>query len=328
MITLLTFATGLLLLVAGGESLVRGASRLAEGFGIAPLVVGLTVVAFGTSAPELAVSVSSVLDGRVDLALGNVVGSNLFNVLFILGLSALITPLAVDRQLIRQEVPVMVGASLLLLAFALDREIGRVDGIVLFALAVVYTVVLIVQARRSGAADSPAGSVPDDDATSPGMPSSAWSSRRSVQLLLIVTGVALLVVGARLLVAAAVTFAQTLGMSERVIGLTIVAAGTSLPEVATSVVAAFRGQRDIAIGNVVGSNIFNILCVAGLSAAVSATALPVGPSTLIVDLPLVVLVSCACLPIFFTGRRVDRLEGTLFLAAYVGYVSWAVLSVA
>ena len=221
-----------------------------------------------------------MLDGRVDLALGNVVGSNLFNVLFILGVSALITPLAVDRQLIRQEVPVMVGASLLLLAFALDREIGRVDGIVLFALAVVYTVVLIVQARRSGAADSPAGSVPDDDATSPGMPSSAWSSRRSVQLLLIVTGVALLVVGARLLVAAAVTFAQTLGMSERVIGLTIVAAGTSLPEVATSVVAAFRGQRDIAIGNVVGSNIFNILCVAGLSAAVSATALPVGPSTL------------------------------------------------
>ena len=329
MLTTVTFLAGLLLLIGGGESLVRGASRLAAGFGISPLVVGLTVVAFGTSAPELAVSVRSVLDGRVDLALGNVVGSNLFNVLFILGLSALITPLAVERQLIRQEVPVMLGASLLLLVLALDGAIGRPDGILLFALAVVYTVVLIRQARAAEGDDAgiaaPAEPAPPGPSASPGE-GATWQDRRAVQLGLVVAGVVLLVVGAQLLVAAAVTIAQAVGLDERVIGLTIVAAGTSLPEVATSVVAAVRGQRDIAIGNVVGSNIFNILCVAGASAALAPTPLPVGRETLAVDLPLTVLVAAACLPIFFTGRRVARPEGALLLAVYVGYTSWAILS--
>ena len=316
----LLFVLGLVLLVVGAEALVRGASRLALAVGISPLVVGLTVVAFGTSAPELAVSVQSAASGRADLALGNVVGSNIFNVLFILGASALIVPLLVARQLIRQEVPVMVGVSLLLLALALDGRIGRGDGALLAALLLAYTAFLVYQSRRQGQGGG--AGLPD---TAPAA-STGWESRLPVQLFLIAAGLGALVLGATWLVDAAVGFAQYLGVSELVIGLTIVAAGTSLPEVATSIVAALRGQRDIAVGNVVGSNVFNILGVLGLSSIASPAGIQVAPAVLAFDLPVMIAVALACLPIFFTRNLIDRWEGALFLAAYAAYMAYVLLA--
>ena len=316
MTTTLLFCLGLVLLIVGAEALVRGASSLALSFGISPLAVGLTVVAFGTSSPELAVSVQSTLAGRVDLALGNVVGSNIFNVLFILGVSAVIVPLLVARQLVRQEVPVMVGVSLLLLVLAADGRLGRPDGLLLLGLLLAYTVFLIRQSRREVAA---AG---QQQRAGPQHRARALAG----QLLLIAAGLGLLVLGATWLVDAAVAFAQRLGVSELVIGLTIVAAGTSLPEVATSIVAAVRGQRDIAVGNVVGSNIFNILGVLGVSAMAAPAGLAVAPSMLAFDLPVVIAVALACLPIFFTGYTIARWEGILFLGLYAAYTAYVLLA--
>jgi cation:H+ antiporter len=316
---MLWFALGLIALVVGAELLVRGASKLALSFGISPLVVGLTVVAFGTSAPEMAVSVQSAWSGQVDIALGNVVGSNIFNVLFILGVSALIVPLVVHQQIIRQEVPVMIGASLLLWALAADGGISRWEGLLLASLIVGYTFIIIRQSRRETAAIR----AEYDEAFKGG--AQGWDAHWGVQILLIMAGLALLVLGSNWLVEAAVAFAQYLGVSELIIGLTIVAAGTSLPEVATSIMAALRGERDIAVGNVVGSNIFNILSVVGISASVAPSDLIVAPAMLVFDLPVMVAVAVACLPVFFSGSAISRWEGALFLALYVAYTLYLIL---
>ncbi len=290
-------------------------------FGISPLVLGLTIVAFGTSAPELAVSVRSAWGGQVDIAMGNVVGSNIFNVLFILGVSALIAPLVVAPQLIRQEAPVMLGASFLLFALALDGGISRLDGALLFGLMVIYTVFLIRQSRKETQRTK-------DEYAAEFAPSasSTWDRHWSVQILLILAGLGLLVLGAHWLVDAAVSFARALGLSEMVIGLTIVAAGTSLPEVATSVIATLRGERDIAVGNVIGSNTFNILGVLGVSGLVAPSALPVAPAMLSFDLLVTIAVALACLPIFFTGHSIERWEGGLFLFYYVAYTTFLLLA--
>ena len=314
---MLVFIAGLIALILGAELLVRGASKLALSFGISPLVVGLTVVAFGTSSPELAVSVQSAWSGRVDIALGNVVGSNIFNILFILGLSALITPLVVDRQLVRQEVPLMIGVSLLLWALAVDGGISRLDGLLFVVLLLVYTIVVIRQSRRETAADGEVTSMPAD--------TTAWDRHWGVQILLVVAGLGLLILGATWLVDEAVALARQLGMSELVVGLTIVAMGTSLPEVATSVMAALRGERDIAVGNVVGSSIFNILAVLGISASIAPSELLVPPAMPAFDLPVMVAAAVACLPIFFTGHLIARWEGALFLAYYVAYTAYLIL---
>jgi cation:H+ antiporter len=319
--TLVLFVAGLVLLVAGAEALVRGASRLAVAFGVSPLVVGLTVVAYGTSSPEMAVSVQSVLAGArgADLAVGNVVGSNIFNVLFILGLSALIAPLTVAVQLVRFDVPVMVGLSLATWLFArTGGGIARLEAIALIAGAVAYTTFLIVQSRRESQA------AVDEFAREYGRPG---EGRRAALAngLLALAGLALLVLGSRWLVAGATGIARAFGVSELVIGLTIIAAGTSLPEVATSVLAAIRGERDIAVGNVVGSNIFNLLAVLGLAGAVAPDGLRVATAVLDFDLPVMVVVALACLPIFFTGYRIARWEGALFLAYYTAYATWLVL---
>jgi cation:H+ antiporter len=315
------FALGLVTLVAGAQLLVRGASKLALSFGISPLVLGLTIVAFGTSAPELAVSVRSAWGGQVDIALGNVVGSNIFNVLFILGVSALIAPLVVAPQLIRQEVPIMLGASLLLFALALDRGISRLDGALLFGLLVAYTAFLIRQSRRESQ------STRDEYAQEFAPPeASTWDRHWSIQSMLIAGGLALLVLGANWLVDAAVSFARALGLSEMVIGLTIVAAGTSLPEVATSVVATLRGERDIAVGNVIGSNTFNVLGVLGVSSLVAPAALPVGQAMLSFDMLVMIAVAVACLPIFFSGHVIARWEGVLFLFYYAAYTAFLLLA--
>jgi cation:H+ antiporter len=315
-ITVLSFVAGLALLVLGAEWLVKGASRVAATLGIAPLVIGLTVVAYGTSAPEVAVSVRAVLAGQASLAVGNVVGSNVFNVLFILGASAAITPLVVSSQLIRLEVPIMIGTGALVFLLSLDGAIGRLDGALLGAGLVAYTVFQIRRSRREPAI------VQTEYAR-------ALTGRRAtvaVDLALIVAGLALLVLGSRWLVAGAVALATTLGISELVIGLTVVAAGTSLPEVATSLLAAIRGERDIAVGNVVGSNICNVLAVLGLSGLVAPAGLPVAPAVLAFDLPVMLAVSVACLPIFASGAQIARWEGVVFLAYYVAYTAYVVLA--
>lgn len=322
MITLGMFLAGLVALIAGAELLVRGASKLALSFGISPLVVGLTIVALGTSSPEMAVSVSSVLEGRTDIAIGNVVGSNVLNVLLILGLSAIIIPLTVHIQLIRQEVPIMLGASLLLLVLALDGQLSMWDGALLAGLLVAYTTFLIVQSRRQTQAEQAEFS---DDL--PEMKAGSWDASWPVQLLLIVAGLALLVMGSDWMVEAAVVFARQLGMSDVVIGLTIIAAGTSMPEVATSIMAAIKGERDMAVGNVVGSNIFNILGCLGLSGLAAGTAgLVVPEAVLHFDIWVMLAVALACLPVFMTGREIARWEGAVFLLYYVAYVAYLVLA--
>ncbi|PTD95536.1 calcium/sodium antiporter [Pseudothauera lacus] len=314
----LMLALGLVTLVVGADAMVRGASRLAVTFGISPLVVGLTVVAFGTSAPELAVSVGATLGGTPDLAIGNVIGSNIANILLILGISALITPLLVAEQIIRQEVPIMIGASVLMVVMALDGSISRLEGAILFALVIAYTVFLIRQSRRASR------EVEEEFASE--IPSSDWDRHWSVQAALIVGGLALLVLGADWLVDAAVAVAQAFGVSDLVIGLTIVAVGTSMPEVATSIVAALRGQRDIAVGNVVGSNVFNIFAVIGATGLVSATGIPVPEAARNFDLWVMLAVAFACLPILITGREIARWEGGVFLGYYAAYTAWLVLS--
>lgn len=322
MMVWLLFVAGLGALVLGAESLVRGASKLALSLGISPLVVGLTVVAFGTSAPETTVSVSAALSGQTDIAVGNVVGSNIFNILFILGLAALITPLVVDAQIIRQEVPIMIGASLLLLAFTLDGTVSSLEGAFLLVLLVAYTLFLVIQSRRQTAAVQ-AEYAREVRVSAAG----AWDGRLWVQVLLIAAGLVLLVMGSRWLVTAAITFARQLGVSELVIGLTIVAAGTSLPEVAASVSAALKGERDIAVGNVVGSNIFNILGCLGAAALASGTAgLVIGASVIAFDIWVMLAVAFACLPIFISGREIARWEGGMFLGYYAAYVAYLLLA--
>lgn len=309
------FILGLLFLISGAELLVRGASSLAKAYGISSLTIGLTVVAFGTSSPELAVSVKAALSGQAGIAIGNVVGSNTFNILFILGLSALICPLFVSVKLIRIDVPIMIGVSVLALVLAWDRQFSRPEGLLLFGGLILYTTLLIYEGRKQ-----PPGGQPDS-APSDG------TARRSLlaDLGFMLAGLGLLAVGSRWLVTGAETFARFLGVDQLIISLTIVAAGTSLPEVFTSVVASLRGERDIAVGNIVGSNLFNILGVLGLSALLAPSPLEVAPSLLSLDIPLMIAVAFACLPIFFTGGRISRWEGGLLFAYYIAYTTYLVL---
>ena len=315
----LMFIGGLVALVLGAGWLVRGAAKLALSFGISPLVVGLTVVAFGTSAPELAVSAGAVLDGKVDIAIGNVVGSNILNVLLILGASAVITPLVVHLQLIRQEVPIMIAASVALLLMMLDGVVATWESALLVGALVIYTVFLVWQSRRqSASADAEFEGEVDLNST--------WDRHWSVQLGLILLGLVALVTGSHFLVEAAVTTAKQWGVSDMVIALTIVALGTSLPEIATSVTAALKGQRDMAVGNVVGSNTFNILGCLGISGMLSTSGLVVAESVIHFDAWVMLAVALACLPIFISGREIARWEGVVFLLYYAAYTAYLILA--
>lgn len=315
--TVLLLIVGLVLLVAGAEVLVRGASAIALAAGISPLVVGLTVVAYGTSAPELAVGVQAGLSGEPEIALGNVVGSNVFNVLFVLGLCALVAPLVAQADLIRRDVPVMIGVSALLLVLVLDGELGRTEGIGLLAGVVLYSVWTIRAGRRDGRALE-AGD-PHESGPQPSVPRSA---------LLVLVGLGMLVAGGHWLVDSAVDIASAVGLSELVIGLTVVAVGTSLPEVATSLAALRRGEGDMAVGNVVGSNIFNVLLIVGATATVTSGGIDVPEALTRFDLPVMTAVAVACLPIFFTDGSISRWEGALFLGYYVAYTAYLLLDAA
>jgi len=314
LLTLALFVLGLLFLIGGANALVRGAADLAAALGTPRLIIGLTIVAIGTSSPEVLVSLQAATAGQPDIALGNVIGSNILNVLFILGLSALVAPLRVSAQLVRLDVPVMIGVSVLVVGLAQDGRVSRPEGALLVAGIIAYTLLMIRLAKRGKAA------VALDAGIALPTGSSHWANIARILL-----GLGFLGLGARWLVDSAVVFARLLGVSELVIGLTIVAAGTSLPEVATSVAATVRGERDIAVGNVVGSNIFNLLLVLGATALVAAGGIPVQPAALTFDLPVMTAVAIACLPIFVTGYTIARWEGAIFLGYYIAYTTFLVL---
>ncbi|MDQ2995640.1 MAG: calcium/sodium antiporter [Chloroflexota bacterium] len=319
-LTFILFLTGLGLLVGGAELLVRGASRLAAALGIPPLIIGLTVVALGTSAPEIAVALQSSLDGQVDLALGNIVGSNIANVLLILGLAALIAPLTVPQLLIRQDVPIMIVTSLTVLVLSSDGVLGWLDGALLIAGIVAYIVYAIYQSRKESAR------IKAEYVAEFGLDQRQASRGWFRSLAMVLLGLILLIVGAGWLVDGAVAFARVLGVSELIIGLTIVAVGTSLPEVATSTLASIRGERDIAVGNVIGSCIFNLLLVLGLTALVVPSGVPVPTAVLYFDGPVMLATAVACLPIFINGHTIYRWEGGLFLGYYASYTCYLLLA--
>ena len=314
--TALLLIVGLVALLLGAEVLVRGASRRAIATGLSPLVIGLTVVAFGTSAPELAVGLDAVHRGAPGIAIGNVVGSNITNVLLILGISALVTPLVVSRQLVWLDVPVMIGSSLLVFALALDGNISRLEGGALAVVAVAYVSWLIRLARRESA----------EAEDEPRAERGRWSW--VVDIAMVLVGLGLLVLGARWLVQSAVTVAEALGLTELVIGLTVIAVGTSLPEIATSIMAAVRGQRDLAVGNIVGSNVLNLLLVLGLTGAFSPQGIPVAAAAINFDFPVMLAAAIACLPIFFTGHCIQRWEGAVFLGYYIAYTAYLLMDAA
>lgn len=311
-------AVGAVLLVAGANALVWGASRVAAAVGVSPIVVGLTIVAFGTSAPELAVSVGAALTGSGGVALGNAVGSNVLNVLLILGVSAWFGDLVVHQRVVRLDVPLLIVVTLGTWALAADGQLGPLDGGLGVAGIVLYTAWLYRASRAEPA------EVIDEYAEEFGADRCDARHGWPLALLAIAAGVGGLVAGAQLLVGAAMALAAALGVSQLVIGLTVVAAGTSLPELATSVVAAIRGERDIAVGNVVGSNLFNLLAVLGVSAVVAPLEVP--RAALYVDFPVAFLVTLVALPALATGLLIERWEGALLVACYTGYVTVVVLT--
>ena len=317
-ITFLTLVVGLVLLVVGAEFLVKGASNVAAILQIPPLIIGLTIVAYGTSAPEMSVSIMSSFSGQGDIAIGNVIGSNICNILLVLGLSSLVAPLIVSKQVIRSDVPIMIGVSLLLLMFSWDGQLSRVDSIILFIGGLLYTLSLIYQSNKQGAEQD---EFTEEYSFSGTVSAGLWVKN----IVLIIGGSGLLILGSRWLVNSAVTIAQALGVSELLIGLTIVALGTSLPELATSVIASFRRERDIAVGNVLGSNIFNVLAVLGIGGAVSPEGIPISDAIIQFNAPVAIAVAFACLPIFYSGKRIERWEGLLFLFYYLAYNGYLIL---
>ena len=318
-ITFLSLVAGLVLLVIGAEFLVRGASQVAAILQIPPLIIGLTIVAYGTSAPEMSVSIMSAFsDQGADIAIGNVVGSNICNILLVLGLSSVVAPLIVTKQIIRSDVPIMIGVSLLLFIFALDGQISRVDSIILFIGGVVYTLSLIYQSSKQ---NDELDEFTAEYSFSGEITPVVWLKN----IVFIIGGSILLILGSRWLVNSAVTIAEYFQVSNLLIGLTIIALGTSLPELATSVVASLRGERDIAVGNVLGSNIFNILAVLGIAGMVAPDGISVSPAVINFSAPVAIAVAFACFPIFYSGKRIDRWEGLLFLFYYLAYNGYLIL---
>ncbi|KTC12460.1 conjugal transfer protein TraR [Pseudomonas marginalis ICMP 11289] len=295
---------GLLLLLIGAELSVRSAVHLAALFKIRPLIIGLTVVAMGTSAPQMAVSLQAAFSDNTDIAVGSVIGGNIFSVLVILGLCALVTPLRVARQVLRVDIPLMIGACLLVIALSLTGEFSKFDGVVLLAGLLVCLFIVVRQgghAPRHGHADT------------------TEKPRALMRIAMLAGGLLLLTSGGHLLVDASVVIAINLGLSERIIGLTVIAIGTSLPALMTSLIAAMRGERDIAVGNVIGSNLFNLLGVLGLTALVAPVPLTISPNALVFDLPIMLGVAILCVPLFYSGYRIDRVEGLFLLSLYLTY---------
>ncbi|MDZ7707028.1 MAG: calcium/sodium antiporter [Trueperaceae bacterium] len=314
MLDVAAIAIGIALLFSGGELLVRNASALARVWGLSPMVVGLTIVAFGTSSPELAASLTATLQGSPQIALGNVVGSNIANIALVLALVALVQPPRATASFLRREVPIMVGASALLVVVLVGGVVGRAEGALLLLLLVAYLLLLLRRGEETSA-------VREEFAQAYGGPArrSTWMA-----VLLVVVGLALLVGGANVLVVGATSLARGFGLPEMVIGLTLVAVGTSLPELATSLVAAAKRQPDIALGNIVGSNIFNVLGIVGATAVTRPLRVPF--EVVAIDLWVMLGLSVLLVPFLVSGLRLGRREGAVLVALYVGYVAYLYLA--
>jgi cation:H+ antiporter len=303
---------GLVIVVVGAELVVREGSGLAGRLGIHPIVVGMTVVSLGTSLPELAIGINAAQQGNAGLAVGNIVGTNLVNVLLVLGLSALLRPVDFESRTLRFDLPAMTGAAVLLLVLAWDGSLSTTDGVLLCLYGAAYLAVLVVGSLRRQAEDH--------------TPPEPGDRHPAIQLLLLVAGLAVIVFGSDLLVDGAVDIARDLGVSDAVIGLTIVAIGTSAPELVTTVVATVRGDRSIALGNLLGSSVFNIALILGPTILVAPGAVPVPDEVLAVDLLLMAATALVCVPAFWTRRRLGRAEGGAFVAAYAVYLTWLVVA--
>lgn len=314
-------ALGLAALVGGAELLVRAGSRLAALIGIPPILIGLTVVAVGTSTPELAVGIDAALQGKGSLAVGNIAGTNIFNILFILGLSAAFLPLAMEMRTLRFDLPVMTVAACALLAMAWNGILTRVEGAILVGAAIIYTAAVIGWARRESRA------VRLDFAKEYAIPASRRENGKVASNLAgLGIGIVVIVVGAEWLVDGAVELARIMGVSDAFIGLTVVAIGTSAPELVTTVISTLRQERDIAVGNLLGSSIYNILLILGITTLVQSQGIEVEPVLIYVDLPVMVATTIACVPIFISGRRITRLEGMVFVGAYIAYLTYLIAS--
>ena len=309
----LLLIVGLILLVAGGEGFVRGSVAIAEKLGMSSLLIGLTLVGFGTSLPELVTSVQAALDGAPGIAVGNVVGSNIANILLILGITALIYPIVVDKAVLRRDGSVLVLALLAALGIVLIGTLGRIAGLVLVALLISYIVFSYFADRRAQASASIAAEV------------EATGGKQSVlvSILFVIGGLALTVLGARLLVSSAVEIATALGVSETIIGLTVVAIGTSLPELVTSIIAALRRHTDLALGNIIGSNIFNVFSILGITALIQP--IPVPDEIIRLDIWVMLGATALLLGFSYTQREIVRWEGGVLLALYAGYIGWLAL---
>ncbi len=305
---MLLLVAGIAGLFVGGNFVVDGASRLGTRFGLTPLVIGLTIVAIGTSAPELAVVLQSVANEEAPLAVGSVVGSNISNVLLVLGLAATFGAVTVTSRVVKLDVPVMIAASVALMVFAWDHQLGRIEGMIFVAALIGFVGWTLRTARTK--ADTAAC---DADPIRP-------LGTLGGSLLRVVAGVGLLALAARFVVDGGSQLARSLGVPELVVGLTIVALGTSAPEIVTTLIAVRRGERDLAVGNAVGSNIFNILLVLGLSSALAVGGIPIGDDALRLDLPIMVATAVACLPLLVWDHRLNRWEGWMFLAYYGAYL--------
>ncbi|MCG9964093.1 calcium/sodium antiporter [Shewanella cutis] len=307
MLIALSIIGGFIILTLGAEALVRGATTIALRLGITPLVIGLTIVAFGTSAPELAVSVKAALAGNSGISLGNVIGSNIVNIGLILGITALIRPIEVKSEMVKRDIPIMILASMLFWGLLLDGELSLIDGVILLSFMLGYLVFSYFSAKNTNDAD---GEVIEEGPKNP-----------LLSLLFIAVGISMLVGGGILFVNGAVDLAKVFGVSEVIIGLTIVAIGTSMPELVTSVLAALKGQSDIAIGNIVGSNIFNILGILGVTAVVYPVS---GLGFQSLDFIVMLALAVVILPFAWTGLRIGRREGATLLIAYLGYLIYLV----
>jgi cation:H+ antiporter len=316
MTSALLIVAGLAGLLVGADLLVRGGSALAAQLGVRPIVIGLTVVALGTSLPELAIGIDAVRQGSPGLAVGNIVGANLVNILFVLGVSALIRPIAFERRTLRFDLPAMTGASLALWLLARDGSLGRVDGTALCLGGAAYTAGIVWTSRRESAP------VREDYASR-----SEQTARRGVLLrvLALVAGIGLVLVGAELLVDGSIEIARSLEVSEATLGLTVIAIGTCTPELVTTLTSTVRGDRDIAVGNLLGSSVYNIAVILGIAVLVAPAEVRIPDEVIAADLLVLAAVGLITVPVLLTGHRISRLEGGAFVAAYLGYLGWLIL---
>lgn len=312
-----SFLAGLVVVIVGAEFIVRGGSRVAALLGVSPMILGLTVVAIGTSTPELAVGLTASAEGSGGLAVGNIAGTNIVNILFILGLSAWIMPLKVQLLSLKLDLPVMVVSALALLWMAWDGVLSRQEGALMVGASVAYTIAMVRLSRRESL---PIQQEFSREYSAKNILPRVATLQGTVSVLMLAAGIVVVVVGAELLVSGAVDIAQSLGVSDAVVGLTIVAIGTSAPELATTIMSTLKNERDIAIGNLIGSSTYNILFILGATCLATPGGVPVEASLLHVDLPLAALVALLCVPVFATDRLISRKEGAFFVTSYAVYL--------